>query len=192
MFRSEEDLRPLCELISLKGKRTLITGAAAGIGRAMAYRFAEAGSDLHLVDISEGGLAKLKEGLKGCGVGVRTHVVDLSKKREIDALWMSIKGEEPDILINNAGVYPARDYLEVDEEFLGKIFSINFNSVFWMCQQMVKARKELGGVIVNIGSIEAILPFKDGLVHYTTSKAGVMRSQGTSPRSMARSSGSMS
>jgi len=174
MFRSEEDLRPLGELISLKGKRTLITGAAAGIGRAMAYRFAEAGSDLHLVDISEGGLAGLKEGLKGCGVGVRTHVVDLSKKREIDGLWMGIRGEEPDVLINNAGVYPVRDYTEVDEEFLAKVFSINFNSAFWMCQHMVRARQEQGGAIVNVGSIEAVMPFKEGLVHYTTSKAGVI------------------
>ena len=46
-----EKLKPLKELISPRGKRTLITGVAAGIGRAMAIRFAEAGSDLQLVDI---------------------------------------------------------------------------------------------------------------------------------------------
>jgi len=44
MFGSEGGLRPIGELISLKGKRALITGSAAGIGRAMAYRFAEAGA----------------------------------------------------------------------------------------------------------------------------------------------------
>lgn len=176
MFHSEEGLRPIGELISLKGKRALITGSAAGIGRAMAYRFAEAGADLDLVDISEGGLAKVKEELDRCGDGarVRTHVVDLSKRGEVEALWAKIRGKEPDILINNAGVYPVRDYLEVDEEFLGRVFDINFNSVFWMCQRMIKARREQGGAIVNIGSIEAILPFKEGLAHYTTSKAGVI------------------
>jgi len=174
MFRSEEGLRPLGDLISLRGKRALITGAAAGIGRAMAYRFAEAGADLHLVDISGAGLAGLKEELKGCGVSVEAHVVDLSKKREIDELWMGIRGEEPDALINNAGVYPVRDYLEVDEGFLAKVYNINFNSVFWMCQHMIKAKQEQGGAIVNIGSIEAVMPFKEGLVHYTTSKAGVI------------------
>lgn len=173
MFRSDDN-RPISDLISLKKKRTLITGAAAGIGRAMAYRFAEAGSDLHLVDINEASLASVKDELKDCGVDVRTHVVDISKKREIEALWMSLKGEEPEILINNAGVYPVKDFLEVDEEFLGKVFRINFNSVFWMCQEMVKARKSEGGVIVNIGSIEAIMPFKEALAHYTTTKAAVI------------------
>jgi NAD(P)-dependent dehydrogenase (short-subunit alcohol dehydrogenase family) len=49
-------LKPLSELISLKGKKALITGPALGIGRAMASRFAEAGADLELVDINERGL----------------------------------------------------------------------------------------------------------------------------------------
>lgn len=140
----------------------------------MAYRFAEAGSSLHLIDINEENLASLKEELKDCGVEVRTHIVDISKKREIEVLWMSIKGEEPDILINNAGVYPVKDFVEVDEEFLHKVFRINFDSAFWMCQEMVKARKNEGGVIVNIGSIEAIMPFKAGLAHYTATKAAVI------------------
>lgn len=71
-------------------------------------------------------------------------------------------------------MYPVRDYLEVDEGFLAKVCNINFNSVFWMCQHMVRARREQGGAIINIGSIEAVLPFKEGLAHYTTSKAGVI------------------
>ncbi len=172
--RSEGSLRPLAELISLKGKKTLITGAAAGIGRAMAFRFAEAGSALHLVDINEGDLARLEGDLKGSNVEIHTHVVDLSKKEEIDALWMALKREEPGILINNAGVYPVKPFVDVDEGFLNKVFNINFNSVFWMCQHMVKARADEGGVIINIGTIEAILPFKEDLMHYTTSKAGVI------------------
>lgn len=174
MLRSEENLLPLRDLISLDGKKTLITGAAAGIGRAMAYRFAEAGSALDLVDINEASLLKVKEDLAGKGVEVKSHVVDISKKEEIDVLWMTLKREEPDILINNAGIYPFKDFLKVDEAFLEKVFDINFNSVFWMCQHMVRARREEGGIIINIGTIEAILPFKESLMHYTTSKASVI------------------
>lgn len=173
-LRSEADLKPLNELFSLRGKRALITGAAAGIGRAMAFRFAEAGSDLYLVDINEADIAKVERELRGSGAAVRTFVVDLSRKEEIDRLWMMLKREEPHILVNNAGVYPMKPFVEVDEPFLGKVFNINFNSVFWMCQHMVKARSEEGGVIINIGTIEAILPFKEDLMHYTTSKAGVI------------------
>jgi NAD(P)-dependent dehydrogenase (short-subunit alcohol dehydrogenase family) len=55
---------------------------------------------------------------------------------------------------------------------------VNFNSVFWMCQHMIRARAlgrgKKGGVIINIGSIEAILPFKEGLTHYNSSKGGVI------------------
>ena len=166
--------KPLGELVSLKGRRALITGSAAGIGRAMAERFADAGADLILVDIDE---KKLEEGaseLKKWGVDVTPKRVDLSKKPEIDALWDALRGSEPDTLVNNAGIYPFRDFLEIDEEFFEKVYAINLESVLWMCQRMIQARKKQGGVIINVGSIEAILPFKKGMVHYDASKAGVI------------------
>jgi len=61
----------------LKGKRALITGATAGIGEAVAYRFAEAGAALELVDIDYGGLKRVKENLLESGVEVNLHKVDL-------------------------------------------------------------------------------------------------------------------
>ena len=56
--------KSLIELISLKGKRSLVTGSASGIGRAIAVRLAEAGSDLYLVDINEDALKNLREEVK--------------------------------------------------------------------------------------------------------------------------------
>ena len=175
MFRGNRGpQQPLTELISLKGKRALVTGAAAGIGKAIAYRFAEAGAALELVDIDEGGLATVKAELQSLRASVATHKVDLSLPHEIHALWQRLRGREPDILVNNAGIYPMRDFLEVDAAFLHKVEEINLNSVFWMCQHMVRSRKGKGGVIINVGSIEAIVPFKDDLVHYGLTKAGVV------------------
>jgi 3-oxoacyl-[acyl-carrier protein] reductase len=64
--------------------------------------------------------------------------------------------------------------LDVDQAFLKKVMDINLNSVIWMCQHMIRNRLKKGGVIINIGSIEAIMPLKEGLSHYDISKAGVM------------------
>lgn len=71
-------LKPLVELISLKGKKSLVTGSASGIGRAIAVRLAEAGSDLYLVDIDEGSLRELREEIRGSyGVDAEVFRVDL-------------------------------------------------------------------------------------------------------------------
>ena len=82
---TKNDLPPLSELISLRNKKALITGSAAGIGEAIAYRFAEAGADLELVDIDETKLLKVKEALKQFKTEINIHKVDLSKKEKIDA-----------------------------------------------------------------------------------------------------------
>jgi len=165
---------PLAELISLKGKRALITGAAAGIGRAIAYRFAEAGADLELVDINVSGCLALKKELDHFGREVNSREVDVSSEEAIDALWEELKGKEPDILVNNAGVYPFRSFLQTDETFLKKVLDINLQSAVRMCRHMVKSRLQKGGVIINMGSIEAILPFAEGMVAYDISKTGVI------------------
>lgn len=161
-------------LISLRGKRALITGAASGIGKAMASRFAEAGADLDLVDVNASALARVKESLVAHGVGLRVHVVDLSQKDKIDGLWDALAGSEPDILVNNAGIYPFKKFLDADETFSRNVMEVNLFSVYWMCQRMIRQRGKRGGVIVNVGSIEAILPFKEDLAHYSVSKAGVI------------------
>jgi 3-oxoacyl-[acyl-carrier protein] reductase len=167
-------LKPSRELISLRGRKALITGAAAGIGEAIACRFAEAGADLELVDIDERGLKSVREMLADFDVNMNTHVVDLSSRFEISRLWEELSGGEPDILVNNAGIYPFKNFLEVDEEFLRKVVSINLDAVFCMCQEMIRRRLDRGGVIINVGSIEAILPFAKDLAHYMISKAGVI------------------
>ena len=177
---------PLPELISLNGKRALITGSGAGIGRAVAHRFAEAGADLHLVDIDERGLRTTSRALAEFGREVQTHRIDLSSKEEIDALWKGLQGGEPDILVNNAGIYPFRDFLEVDEDFLKKVMDVNLNSALWMCQHMIRGRLRKGGVIINVGSIEAILPFEKHLSAYSVSKTGVI----ALTRSLAKEYGS--
>ncbi len=172
--RVGKNLPSLSELISLKDKRALISGSGAGIGEAIAYRFAEAGANLELVDIDVEKLKNVKEDLQRFNTEICIHKVDLSMKGEIDALWRKLQSKEPEILVNNAGIYPDRPFLDVDETFLKKVMDVNLTSVFWMCQHMIRGRLRKGGDIINTGSIEAILPLKEGLSHYDVSKAGIM------------------
>ncbi len=172
-------MRPSAQLLSMIGRHVLITGAASGIGKAMALRFADAGATLTLLDIDEAGLAQAVEDLGSSATQVRTQVVDLTRKTQIDAFWNNLTVDFPDTLINNAGSYPMRDYLEVDPDFLQKTFQVNMESVFWMCQGFIARRKgargkKKGGVIVNVSSVEALVPFRDDLIPYSMSKAGIL------------------
>ena len=172
------------KLISLKDKIALITGSSSGIGRETAKIFAKAGAHLILVDINRDGLKEVKEEISGNGRRVEIFTLDLAEKEQIDGLWKKIKNK-PDILINDAGIYPFQDYLRVDEKSLKKVLDINLNSMFWTCQHFIRQRGKRGGIIVNISSIEAILPFKKDLIPYSISKSGVI----SLTRSIARDYG---
>ena len=161
------------ELIDLHGKTALVTGAATGIGRAIARRFAEAGADLILVDLNESGLRSVKEQLEEFGVDMKLYTVDLSKKKEIDRLWNSLE-EGPDILVNNAGIYPFKGFLKVEESFYEHVLGTNLDAVYWMCQNMIRKRGKKGSVIVNVSSIEAVVSFNEDLAHYSIAKSGVI------------------
>ncbi len=174
MLRGAKKLKTLPEIVSLKGKTALITGSASGIGKAMACRFAEAGADLELVDLNEEKLKVVCDEVLKQNVKVVSYKVDLCKKAEIEELWSKLKGKEPDVLVNNAGIYPMKNFLELDEAFLQKVMDINLNSTLWMCQNMIRSRRNRGGVIINIASVEAVLPFKEDLVPYSLSKVGVI------------------
>ena len=159
------------QLVSLKGKNAVITGAANGIGEAIAYRLGEAGASLSLIDIDHKGLVELQASLKERKVESTSHLIDLRNKDEIDAFWDETQAN---ILVNNAGIYPIKDFLDLDPDFYDNVLKVNLNQVIWMCQHFIKKNLKKGGVILNVSSIEAILPFKSGMSHYSISKTGVL------------------
>lgn len=167
-------MKTLGELLDLRGKNAVISGAANGIGEAISKRLAEAGCNLILIDIDHQKLEKVATEIRKEGYLVEAHFLELSEKDEIDQFWESIDGKSVDILVNNAGIYPFTNFMKLDYAYLEKVMQVNLYSVLWMCQNMIRYRKRKGGVIVNFGSIEAILPFKVDLTQYSLSKIGVI------------------
>lgn len=177
----------LLNSFSFIDKKVLISGASSGIGRAIAYRFAEAGANLILLDSDIEGLRQTRDRCISVNRAHDCYQIDLSEKEEIDSFWANIIDEElPDIIVNNAGIYPVVDFLSADINVLKKTLDVNMISVYWMCQNFIRKKAKRGGIIVNISSIEALLPFKRDLVHYTMSKSGVIALS----RSLARDYGS--
>jgi len=180
----EKEKLPLPETLSFKGKSVLVTGASSGIGCAISERFAEAGASLILLDINKKGLDTTISKFKDKNISHIAHAIDLSDKDKIDQYWQNAENL-PDILINNVGIYPEQDFLELSKENLQITLAINTESTLWMCQNFIKLRCKSGGIIVNISSIEAIIPFKRDLVPYSLSKAAVI----SLSRSLARDYG---
>ncbi len=162
--------------VDMTGRRALITGASSGIGRAMAQTFAAVGAELVLLDVNADGLAEVCQLVKTSGCpAVTSHVINLGEKGEIDAFWAGPGRESvPDTLINNAGIYPMRRFLDVDEAFLDHVMHVNLRSQIWMAQGFIRTRLASGGVVVNLASIEAASAFKSDMVPYIVSKAGVL------------------
>ncbi len=176
----EKTAKGIC--IDLSNKTALITGAANGIGKALCKVFAHAGARIIAADIDRQALERLRKEFEGEDTALLCHHLDISRKEEIDRLWSELRREEVHVLINNAGIYPFKDFLELDEALLERVMKLNLYSVIWMCQHFIRKNKGRGGIIVNIGSIEAIMPFKKRLSQYSLSKVGVI----TLTRDLAR------
>jgi 3-oxoacyl-[acyl-carrier protein] reductase len=171
--------------MELKSRTAVITGAARGIGRAIALRFARQGANVALLDLDAQALAESQEQCAACGVVARTYTANVANEGEISVAMASIAKEfgSLDILINNAGIIrdsllvKAKDGAVVDKMSLAQwqaVIDVNLTGVF-LCgrdaaERMIEAGK--GGVIVNVSSISR--HGNTGQTNYSAAKAGVM------------------
>lgn len=163
----------LHELISLRNQAVLVTGAAMGIGAAIAARYAEAGARLMLVDIDASKLERVARNLRRTyHVEVTTHIADLSQRDTIVPLWDSLP-VTPSILINNAGIFWPRKLEHLTDSDYDKIMDVNTRAVIMMCREMI-SRRPRGGTIVNISSIEAVKGMTYDMLLYAASKAAIL------------------
>ncbi len=123
----------------IRSKKTLITGAAKGMGRRMALEFARRGAELLLVDIDDDGLEELAEKLEADGHTAHTFNCDLSDKSQIGELKEEVADEvgRIDILVNNAGVVTGGGYEDISDDADQLMLDVNINAVHWMTKAFI-------------------------------------------------------
>ena len=157
----------------LKGKRTLVTGAASGFGKGIAEAYIRAGTKVAVVDVNEAGAEAVAREL---GENAITVTCDVSKgdqvQAAVDATVAAFGGL--DVVVNNAGwTNPNSPLMDTDEATFRKIYDINVLSIFHMTKTCVPLwRAAGGGVMINIGSTAGIRP-RPGLTWYNSSKGAV-------------------
>jgi 3-oxoacyl-[acyl-carrier protein] reductase len=162
--------------MEFKGKNVLVTGAARGIGYAIAEFFAENGADIILADISDAVADSAKKiadkyGVKA--VGIAGSVAD---EKDVDNLFKKIEDEfgKLDVCINNAGISINGLTMRMSVEDFDKVIAVNLRSVFLVGKQaMLMMMKKKSGSIVNIASIVGIRG-NAGQPGYASSKAGII------------------
>jgi len=161
---------------SLAGRTAVITGAASGIGRAVARACAARGADLALCDLDEAGLADAERELGGPGRRVLARRVDVSRADEMEAFARAVHELVPaaDLLVNNAGVALGAGFLDTTLEDWDWIVSINLRGVVHGCHFFVPPMVQRGrGHVVNVASAAGFVA-GEALAAYCTTKFAVL------------------
>lgn len=160
----------------LKDKVAIVTGSAAGIGDGIARLFAEQGARLILIDRNADANRALAAALERSGATARAVNLDLTDRAGV---FHAVSDAHQtfgriDILINNAGVYPRRAFLDITEPIWDEMQAINLKSMLHTTQAVLpRMIQHRAGKIVNISSVTFHLGMAN-LVHYVASKGGVV------------------
>jgi len=121
-------------MTDIRGKRTLVTGSARGMGRRMAEKFGDAGAELLLVDIDGEKLEETTGELREQGYRVEPFVRDLSERDQIRSLYEEVHERvgRIDILVNNAAIVEGGPYEEIDDDWDQLMLDVNVDAVHWM------------------------------------------------------------
>lgn len=163
----------------LENKVAIVTGAARGIGEAIALKFAEHGANVAFTYVSESSepkAAALEEKLKSLGVKAKAYKSNAGNFAESEAMVNDVVKEfgAIDVCVNNAGISKDNLLLRLTEQQWDEVIAVNLKSVFNMTKQvirpMMKARK---GSIINMSSIIGVRG-NAGQSSYAASKAGII------------------
>jgi NAD(P)-dependent dehydrogenase (short-subunit alcohol dehydrogenase family) len=161
-----------------EGKTAIVTGAAQGIGEAIARGFAHHGASVALVDLNGAGARQVATELSAKGLSARAIRTDVTRADEANAMARTTLESygSIDILVNAAGGF-ARPLLaeDIDDEQWWHVLQLNLTSTFLCCRAVIPTMKSARrGRIVNVSSEAGRMPVMLSACHYAAAKAGIL------------------
>ena len=158
----------------LVGKSGIVTGAASGIGRATAFRLAEMGANLVIVDFDRNGLevtgSQIEESFSITCKVVETDISDESDVKNMVKVAVA-EFSAIDFLVNSASVLKRTSFLDISTSEWDHVLGINLRGQYFLCREVLRSMKPRGkGTIVNIASLAGRTSSILGGAHYTTAK----------------------
>lgn len=161
--------RPSSIRFGHEGRICIVTGGAQGIGEACVRRFTLEGAKVVIADVDDArGQALAQE------LGALYVRCDVGSKAQVDALvaqTLLVHGRI-DVLVNNAGIFRAADFLDVTEEDFDDVLRVNLKGSFLVGQAVARAMLSGGGAIVNMSSVNGVLTIPN-ISSYNVSKGGI-------------------
>jgi L-rhamnose 1-dehydrogenase len=161
--------------LDFTGKRVVVTGAASGIGRAIAIGFARRGAIVLASDVHEAKLLQLQQELALEKISVEIQVCNVSIQAEVAALFNhSCLHHGVDVLVHSAGLTYFKKFTETTAEEYRTLIETNLSGTYYCLQAAVSKMKEhaIAGSIIGISSINAHRPLP-GQAVYTSTKAAI-------------------
>lgn len=161
----------------LAGKVALVTGAQQGIGKAIALAFGREGASV-VVNYLDDRRAAAEIAAQIQKAGGQAAIVAGSVARAADVRAMVEAGEALgglDVLVNNAGIFPRVEFLQMTEAQWDEVLTVNLKGTFFCTQAVARAlvARGRGGAVINLASGAAFRSSPRG-VHYVSSKAGIV------------------
>src|SRR6186713_3720192 len=163
----------------LEGKVAIVTGAARGIGKAIAIKFAEHGASVAFTYVSDSSAEKaatLETKLQGMSIKAKSYKSNAGDFAQCEAFVNDVLKEfgTVDICVNNAGISKDNLLLRMTPDQWNDVIQVNLNGVFYMTKQVIRPMmKAKNGVIINMSSIIGEMG-NAGQTSYAASKAGII------------------
>lgn len=163
--------------LDLSNKVSVVTGGASGIGKAIAFQFAQAGARVHILDLNDARVVASE--MEQQGLAVEGHACNVASQLEVKKIISNIEAAGAvDILVNCAGIAHVGNLEKTSEADLERLFNVNVKGVYnTMLACIPRMKAQLRGVILNMASVAATVGIPDRFAYSMTKGAVIAMSQ---------------